>query len=531
MKLLIVDDDLHVIEGIRRNIKWEDLKIDQIYSAAGVAAAKRILKNNSVDIIISDIEMPQETGVDLLKWITQTQMESQMIFLTCHASFEYAQTAISFNVLDYILKPVDYRKLEFAIANAVDFCLKNKQQNEWKENNEHWVKNRQNVVSYFWHRILHGACVEEVETSGLQYIKKMLFLPIVIQNVYNQKGAKWEGIAEDIRSVAEKQWNFCMISELESLIRVSEQTGVILLKTKMHTALDILRDEVENFSKAMMTGMKDRGVNIVCCIGMWSTVDLVYENVKQIQTMLYESPKYLNQAQYLTEYRPVDMVYEVPDIKNWKEMMRTGELEQLKKAIREHLNVLERQKKLSSRTLQRFGHDVTQMVYAYLEETNICAHTLFDSAEENELFEQARLSSQNMMEYLDYLLAKVREQKSLAEQPKIAIKMIKKYMDDNFQRNISREDLSQLVFLNADYLSRLFKKEMGVSISNYLIQKRIKLAKKLLISTKIPVSVISAQVGYDNFSYFSKVFKEKTGMTPNEYRKYSCKGIGIINGM
>lgn len=54
MKLLIVDDDLHVIEGIRRNIKWEDLKIDQIYSAAGVAAAKRILKNNSVDIITSN---------------------------------------------------------------------------------------------------------------------------------------------------------------------------------------------------------------------------------------------------------------------------------------------------------------------------------------------------------------------------------------------------------------------------------------------------------------------------------------------
>ena len=68
-------------------------------------------------------------------------------------------------------------------------------------------------------------------------------------------------------------------------------------------------------------------------------------------------------------------------------------------------------------------------------------------------------------------------------------------------------------------MSRLFKKEMGLSISSYLIQKRIDLAKDLLSTTRTPVSVISSQAGYDNFAYFTKVFKEKTGMSPNEYRK------------
>ena len=58
-----------------------------------------------------------------------------------------------------------------------------------------------------------------------------------------------------------------------------------------------------------------------------------------------------------------------------------------------------------------------------------------------------------------------------------------------------------------------------MSISGYIIFKRIDEAKKLLTSTNIPVSVVSARVGYDNFAYFTKIFKDKTGMTPNEYRK------------
>ena len=73
--------------------------------------------------------------------------------------------------------------------------------------------------------------------------------------------------------------------------------------------------------------------------------------------------------------------------------------------------------------------------------------------------------------------------------------------------------------LNSDYLARLFKKETGQSLGAYLQDRRIHEAKKLLVQTNIQVNEIAQRVGYDNFSYFSHTFREKTGVTPNEYRK------------
>lgn len=74
-------------------------------------------------------------------------------------------------------------------------------------------------------------------------------------------------------------------------------------------------------------------------------------------------------------------------------------------------------------------------------------------------------------------------------------------------------------FLNTDYLSRIFKKEKGISISNYIIQKRVEEAKKLLTQSTLPINTVSLYVGYSNFSYFTKMFKDNTGYAPLEYRR------------
>ena len=99
MNLLIVDDDLHVIEGIERNLDWERLHIDQAFQALGVPAAKKVLASNPIDVMICDIEMPQETGLDLLEWIREEGFPIQAIFLTSYAKFEYEQRAIKLESL------------------------------------------------------------------------------------------------------------------------------------------------------------------------------------------------------------------------------------------------------------------------------------------------------------------------------------------------------------------------------------------------------------------------------------------------
>lgn len=107
---------------------------------------------------------------------------------------------------------------------------------------------------------------------------------------------------------------------------------------------------------------------------------------------------------------------------------------------------------------------------------------------------------------------------------------IKKYIDEHFQEDIRREDLAELVYLNVDYMSRVFKKDTGVSISTYLIRARVEKAKALLTESRMPVNAIAQYVGYSNFSYFTKMFKENTGCSPLEYRRrYTAHGADKNN--
>lgn len=104
------------------------------------------------------------------------------------------------------------------------------------------------------------------------------------------------------------------------------------------------------------------------------------------------------------------------------------------------------------------------------------------------------------------------EKQSISEQ-------VKQYIDAHLDEDINRNSFSKIFYRNPDYLARLFKQEEGISIGNYLIQRRMEYAKEQLRSGKKPINTIAVQCGYTNFSYFAKLFRKYTGFTPNEFRK------------
>ena len=83
----------------------------------------------------------------------------------------------------------------------------------------------------------------------------------------------------------------------------------------------------------------------------------------------------------------------------------------------------------------------------------------------------------------------------------------------------------ELQNINASYLSALFKKETGVTLTEYINQKRMKQAARLLTSTKLQIQTISQYCGISDVNYFSKLFKKYAGKTPNEFRKEARPGI------
>lgn len=118
--------------------------------------------------------------------------------------------------------------------------------------------------------------------------------------------------------------------------------------------------------------------------------------------------------------------------------------------------------------------------------------------------------------YVRYRGGNSEEEKTEVEQTPVHRAM--DYIRRNIDRDLSRTDIAEAIYLNPEYLSRLFKRETGSSLNDYIVTEKMRVAQALLSDTNIPVSIIATKVGYSNFSYFSQVFKKYAGFTPVDYR-------------
>ncbi len=102
----------------------------------------------------------------------------------------------------------------------------------------------------------------------------------------------------------------------------------------------------------------------------------------------------------------------------------------------------------------------------------------------------------------------------------LVIEKIHSFIDAHLCEEFSREDIAGHVHLNPVYLSRMYKKETGVSLTDCIQDKRMELAKKHLIETPYKITTIMEMIGYQSPSHFTQLFKKAFKMTPQEFRKY-----------
>ena len=96
---------------------------------------------------------------------------------------------------------------------------------------------------------------------------------------------------------------------------------------------------------------------------------------------------------------------------------------------------------------------------------------------------------------------------------------ITKYMQEHLSEDVSLHILSEEFHLNSQYISQLFKNEIGVNFLTYLTNIRMEHAKKLLLSTSLSIAEVSEQSGYGDYRVFTKVFKKSEEITPSQYRR------------
>lgn len=112
MRLLIVDDGHYIVEYLKHLLDWGSFGIEHIETSTNSIEAKQILSQNHIDILITDIRMPEVSGIDLLQLINEMSLRTKVVFLSGYSQFDYAQKAVRLGALDYLLKPVDKEDME-----------------------------------------------------------------------------------------------------------------------------------------------------------------------------------------------------------------------------------------------------------------------------------------------------------------------------------------------------------------------------------------------------------------------------------
>ena len=140
MNILIVDDEQLAVQGILDGVSWEQVNMSKILTANSYQEAVSILNNTYIDILVSDIEMPGESGLKLIEYVNSHSPNTECIILTCHDEFSYAQEAVHLNCMEYVLKPIRYQRLTEILVRAREKVSRRRQSEQVQQYGQQYIQ-------------------------------------------------------------------------------------------------------------------------------------------------------------------------------------------------------------------------------------------------------------------------------------------------------------------------------------------------------------------------------------------------------
>lgn len=524
LQVLIVDDEIHAIEGIRTGVDWKKLGVTSVFTALTVKQAKELFKNERIDIMLCDIEMPQATGLELTAWVREQSPKTETVFLTCHADFKYAKEALRLGSLDYILKPIPFGELEKVIMRAIEKITKDTELNEYSQYGQFWVKNQPMHIERFWLDILNQSIPSDAESisraaadRNIPYAEEMTFVPILIcvQRWHKQLTLRDEKIleyalknsAEEILLGYRKNGQLISIGNGKLLAIISPESN-----SDLETVIDkSCKSYIEACNKYF-------NCDLSCYIGEKFHGQEMVEMVGHLTQLENNNVAYNNRIFLLSNSKFISSSHQLPDMGVWGMLLNEGKGTEVLGEANHYLDKMKQHHALDARLLRQFYQNFQQLIDYWLQMKGIQAHQLFGDATSLELSGAANRSVTDLIAWMKHTITKAIEYTDVVKQSLSVVDRVKNFIKQHISEDLSRDDIANHVCLNSDYLSRIFKKETGMAVTDYLIQERLKLGQVLLEKTDLPVSAVSSHIGYVNFSHFSRMFKKFTGMNPNEYR-------------
>ncbi|WP_394924370.1 helix-turn-helix domain-containing protein [uncultured Robinsoniella sp.] len=525
MNILIVDDENYVIDSIKKNICWDRFPVTRIYTANSMQQAQTIVEMIPIRIIISDIIMPQGTGLDFVDWVREQAYPIQVIFLTSYAEFEFVKKAIALESVDYLLKPIDFIRLSDVLEKAVEKCEMQQKFKEYQTGCEKWDQNKRLIHENFLKDVLENKYTV-FDLSGfehLDYTMEDIFIPLYLH--FYDSGRTSENWDESILEFIIRNVLGELVSDMDLVVaavypELCYRYAVILKNRGNGGEKGEVSDRLTEVMEIFMSWAKGKlKKDIWFGAGNRASWRELSHSFASLKRMREENLAVWNCVMCVGNYEKKEIVYKNPHLQMWKTLLEENKTEDLISCMNAYLDQMEEEVMITLESLKKFRMDVVQLIYSYLAGQEVTAHLLFGSKESEHAYLIAVDGIWGAKEFVSHYVTKAVNHIGYIQEATSVVDELQKYIDMHYQEDIRRSDLADLVYLNTDYISRIFKKETGMSISNYLIQKRVEVAKRLLTQSKLPINTVSIHVGYSNFSYFTKMFRENSGCSPLEYRR------------
>ncbi len=519
MNVLIVDDDRFVVAALKQGLDWKNLGFTSIYDAYNISDAKSIITQHAVDLLLCDIDMPHGSGLDLLTWIRKHCHDMLVIFLTNYANFEYAQKALELNSFHYFLKPIEYDKLETVICDAIANLNSRNMQTSIQ-------------CEHFWNAFIHEELADDPEAletyfvnMHLPYAKDDIFLPIIFSLFPYQLTAQNEIAC--LFSNTNHQMEYIRTTFYAVFSNLADMNGIFTEYSRAPLQfLAVFRFDTDRIPSMLTmdceTFVSLIGEHLGCSlnsfIGVPSCLSVFRTHFNRLLHMAVNRLDDENCLYLLSDYQPAQNDFPELDTKICEFYLENARYSAFLEYCCQYLHGLSDRGCLNHRSMTGFQVDISQLIYAFLKSRGILANKLFQCDSYNALAANAQYALKNMEIYLRYMTTAIQSHLETSDDRKSVAKSIQEYVNQHYAEDITRTCLTDIFFLDEDYASKLFKRETGISFKNYVIHKRIATAKELLRNTDLPVNTVADHVGYGNYSYFSRLFKKITNVTPIEYR-------------
>lgn len=525
-KIILVDDEDEVREGIKQKIAWNNHGFELVGDFDNGRDALDVIEQYRPDVIITDICMPFMDGLGLAKAVMERYRDIKVIIVTGYEDFEYAKQAITLKVTEYLLKPINAREF-------TEYLTKMKQDlDEEHLQKANIAKLRMQLNQSF--PLLRERFLEKLVTTRMkneEIENKMNYFHIQLQGAVNLAiviDIEMDNRSLDIASDAELL-RFAAFNIVQE--QLEKEQGGVVFQTRDGKLAAILSGDSEEIEVTIQLLADQVQTSLNKYLKLTATIGIgrKYADLQQI-------PQSFQEAISSIEYRyllGIDKVISIQDLEfgkgldqahfaSWEKQfisaLKTGKAS----AISEVLSKWFQELKSNSSSIEDCRSSIYQMLVSLMNyvvdigfpNTELVSHNMFVEVAILKTLDEAR----NYLERTCHeLILKLSEQRTTVRtsQMKAAEAYIRaNYCNDSFSLN----ELCSHIFMSISYFSATFKQHTGETFIEYLTRLRLEKAKELLTITQLKTYDIAARVGYADPQYFSVIFKRNVGITPKEYR-------------